>query len=299
MEAITAFCDLLEACLDNSLDPHPPADMLEAGSMQMALALHRPPQSYALGPPLDSYMLDRNIDAFEPLEFVDGRRKVAFTTRDQGVIALDLASRNVAKWNGPWPSSDPSRSPDGRWYTDRWDFVGVFDAATDQEVRRLTWERDSCEASTSNVVFSADSRLVAVSWSHEQHVRGWNIETAAYLGQFRVRPHEAALTFSPDGKLLFAGTRAGSHLFHLDSGYSIYSNQQQGAYSVGYHPDGDCLVARGPKSIYRVDLTSLRHCPAQRVSGILGIFRANRDVLCGLTQWASDWHRLELLSLDL
>lgn len=114
-----------------------------------------------------------------------------------------------------------------------------------------------------------------------------------------MRTHEAALTFIPDGKLLFAGTRSGSSLFHLDSGYTIYSNQQQGTYSVGCHPDGDCIVASDPKSIYRVDLTCLRDCPVYSFSETLKVFHANREVFCGLTEWASDWHRLEILSLDL
>lgn len=302
MEAVEAFCEHLEDCVEKCVAPDPSQELLEAMSLQLALVLHRSGQPDELGPPVQHFSLSCEPNAFEPLEFVNGGREIVFRSGET-IVSLDVMSGKAgARTKQEFPTDifrDLSRSPDGRFYTDRNDFVGVLEVATDAEFRRLAWDRNSAEACTVNVVFSPDSQLVAVSYAYDNAVRIWNVRRGDYLGEFIARDHEAALKFSPDGSLLFTGTKSGARLFHVNSGYAIYSNNIKQTYSVGYHPDGVGIIADkdGP-AIYHVDLTSLQDCKTQSALEILELFHAHRDKIVSAVNWTSDWVRLEHLSMD-
>jgi len=301
MEAVEAFCDHLEDCVEKCVAPDPSQELLEAMSMQLALVLHRPIQPDALGPPVQHFSLNCEPNAFDPIEFVNGGREIVFRSGET-IVSLDVMTGKAGEHTKQeFPTDifrDLSRSPDGRFYTDRNDFVGVFDVETDEEFRRLAWDRNSAGACTVNVAFSPDSQLVAVSYAYDNAVRIWNVHRGDYLGEFIACDHEAALKFSPDGSLLFTGTKSGARLFHLNSGYAIYSNNIKQTYAVGYHPDGVSIIADkdGP-AIYRVDLTSLQVCKTQSAVEILELFQAHRDKIVSAVNWTSDWVRLEHLSM--
>jgi len=301
MEAIEAFCEHLEDCVDKCADLNPSQELLEAMSLQLALVIHRPAQSDALGPPVQHFSLGCEPNAFDPIEFVNGGHEIVFRSGET-VVSLDLTTGNTAERTkqefSPDIFRDMSRSPDGRFCTDRNDFVGVFEVATGEKFRRLVWDRNSAEACTVNVEFSPDSQLVAVSYAYDNAVRIWNVHCGDYLGEFIACDHEAALKFSPDGSLLFTGTKSGARLFHLNSGYAIYSNNIKQTYAVGYHPDGVSIIADkdGP-AIYRVDLTSLQDCKTHSASEILELFHAHREKIVSAVNWTSDWVRLEHLSM--
>jgi WD40 repeat protein len=301
MEAVEAFCDHLEDCVEKCVAPNPAHELLEATSMQLALVLHRPIQPDGLGPPVQHFSLSCEPNAFDPIEFVNGGREIVFRSGET-IVSLDVMTGKAGEHTKQeFPADifrDLSRSPDGRFYTDRNDFVGVFEAATDEMFTRLAWDRNSAEACTVNVAFSPDSQLVAVSYAYDNAVRIWNVHRGDYLGEFIACDHEAALKFSPDGSLLFTGTKSGARLFHLNSGYAIYSNNIKQTYAVGYHPDGVSLIADkdGP-AIYRVDLTSLQDCKTQSAVEILDLYHAHREKIVSAVSWTSDWVRLEHLSM--
>jgi len=301
MEAVEAFCDHLEDCVEKCVAPNPAHELLEAMSMQLALVLHRPIQPDALGPPVQHFSLNCEPSAFEPIEFVNGGHEIVFRSGNT-IISLDLMTGKTAERTRQEFSTDTfrdmSRSPDGRFYTDRNDFVGVFEVATDEKFTRLAWDRNSAEACTVNVEFSPNSQLIAVSYAYDNAVRIWNVHRGDYLGEFSACDHEAALKFSPDGSLLFTGTKSGARLFHLNSGYAIYSNNIKQTYAVGYHPDGASIIADkdGP-AIYRVDLTSLQDCKTQSAVEIFDLYHAHREKIVSAVSWTSDWVRLEHLSM--
>lgn len=300
MEAVEAFCEHLEDCVEKCVAPGPSQELLEAMSMQLALVLHRSALSDELGPPIQHFSLSSEPNAFDPIEFIDGDQEIVFRS-GEAIVSLDLTTGNTAERTKqeflPGTFRDMSRSPDGRFYTDRNDFVGVFEVATDKKFRHLAWDRNSAEACTVNVEFSPDSQLVAVSYAYDNAVRIWNVHRGDYLGEFIACNHEAALKFSPDGSLLFTGTKSGARLFHLNSGYAIYSNNIKQTYAVGYHPDGVSVIADkdGP-AIYRVDLTSLQDCKTKSALEILELFHAHREKIVSATNWTSNWVRLEHLT---
>lgn len=300
MEAVEAFCDHLEDCVEKCVAPNPARELLEAMSMQLALVIHRPAQTDALGPPVQHFSLNCEPSAFEPIELVNGGREIVFRSGET-IVSLDLMTGTTAERTeqefSPDIFRDMSRSPDGRFYTDRNDFVGVFEVATGEKFRHLAWDRNSAEACTVNVVFSPDSQLVAVSYAYDNAVRIWNVHRGDYLGEFSACNHEAALKFSPDGSLLFAGTKSGARLFHLNSGYTIYSNSIKQTYAVGYQPDGVSVIADkdGP-AIYRVDLTSLQDRKTQSALEILELFCVHREKIVSAANWTSNWVRLEHLT---
>ena len=300
MEAVEAFCDHLEVCVDKDVAPNPPHKLLEAMSLQLALVLHRSARSDELGPPIQHFALSSEPNAFDPIEYINGDREIVYRSGET-IVSLDLATGNIAerttKEISPDVFRDVSRSPDGRVYTDRNDFVGVFEVATGEKFRQLAWDRNSTEACTVNVAFSPDSHLVAVSYAYDNAVRIWNVQSGDYLGEFNACDHEAALKFSPNGSLLFTGTKSGARLFHLNSGFAIYSNSIKRTYAVGYQPDGVSVVANkdGP-AIYRVDLTSLQDCKTQSALEILELFHAQREKIVSAVSWTSDWVRLDHLS---
>ncbi|MCR9196483.1 MAG: WD40 repeat domain-containing protein [Hyphomonas sp.] len=302
MEAVEAFCDHLEGCVDKDVAPNPSHELLEAMSMQLALVLHRPIQSDALGPPVQHFALSSEPNAFDPIEFIDGDREIVFRSGET-IISLDLTTGKAGSHTKQmFPTDifrDMSRSPNGRFYTDRNDFVGVFEEATDDEFMRLAWDRNSAEACTVNVEFSPDSLLVAVSYAYDNAVRIWNVHRRDYLGELRACDHEAALKFSPDGSLLFTGTKSGARLFHLNSGYAIYSNNIKQTYAVGYHSEGCSIVAdtAGP-AVYRVDLSTLGDCKVMSFLEILQLFQDHRDEIVSAVNWKSDWVRLDHLSMQ-
>ena len=119
------------------------------------------------------------------------------------------------------------------------------------------------------------------------------------LGELRACDHEAALKFSPDGSLLFTGTKSGARLFHLNSGYAIYSNNIKQTYAVGYHSEGCSIVAdtAGP-AVYRVDLSTLGDCKVMSFLEILQLFQDHRDEIVSAVNWKSDWVRLDHLSMQ-
>lgn len=297
MEAVEAFCEHLEDYVEKCVAPDPSRGLLEAMSMQLALVLHRPIQSDALGPPVQHFSLSCEPNAFDPIEFVNGGREIVFRSGET-VVSLDvMTAKTGERTKQEFPPDifrDMSRSPDGRFYTDRYDFVGVFEVATDEKFRRLAWNRNSAEACTVNVAFSPDSHLVAVSYTYDNAVRIWNVHRGDYLGEFIACDHEAALKFSPDGSLLFTGTKSGARLFHLNSGYAIYSNNIKQTYAVGYHPEGVSIVAyaTGP-AIYRVDLSAIGDGKVMSVLEILQLFHAHRENIASAVNWTSDWVRLE------
>lgn len=301
MEAVEAFCEHLEDCVEKCVAPDPSQELLEAMSLQLALVLHRSGHPDALGPPVQHFSLSCEPNAFEPLEFVNGGREIVFRS-EETIVSLDVMSgKSGVRTKQAFPTdiiSDMSRSPDGRFYTDRNDFVGVFEVATDEMFTQLAWDRNSAGACTVNVEFSPDSQLVAVSYAYDNAIRIWNVLRGEYLGEFIAHDHEAALKFSPDGGLLFTGTKSGARLFHLNSGYAIYSNNIKQTYSVGFHPAGVSVIADkdGP-TIYRVDLTRLQECKTQSALEILELFHAHREKIVSAVNWTSDWVRLGHLSM--
>tara|TARA_R110002124_G_scaffold75998_8_gene203748 strand:- start:6707 stop:7618 length:912 start_codon:yes stop_codon:yes gene_type:complete len=301
MEAVEAFCDHLEDCADKCVAPNPSAELLEAMSIQLALVLHRSAPLDGMGPPVQHFSSSCEPNAFDPIEFVNDGREIVFRSGET-IVSADLMTGKTAERTrqecSPDMFRDMSRSPDGRFYTDRNDFVGVFEVATGDEFRRLSWDRNSAEACTVNVEFSPDSKLVAVSYAYDNAVRIWNVHRGDYLGEFVACDHESALKFSPDGILLFAGTKSGARLFHLTSGYAIYSNNIKQTYAVGYHPDGMSVVADtiGP-AIYRVDISAASDAKVMSVPEILERFHTHREKIASAVHWTSDWARLAHLSM--
>lgn len=301
MEAVEAFCDHLEDCVAKCVAPSPSTELLEAMSMQLAIVLHRSAPLDGMGPPVQHFSSGCEPNAFDPIEFVNGGREIVFRSGNT-IISFDLMTGKTVERTrqecSPDLFRDRFRSPDGRFCTDRHDFVGVFDAVTGDEIRRLDWDRNSAEACTVNVEFSPDSQWVAVSYAYDNSVRVWNVHSGDYLGAFVANNHEAALKFSPDGTLLFAGTKSGARLFHLKSGYAVYSNDIRQTYAVGYHPDGMSVVADtiGP-AIYRVDISAVSDSKVMSALEIFERIHTHRVKIASAVHWTSDWARLAHLSV--
>lgn len=302
MDAITALCEHLEACLKNDADPNPPQSLLEAVSMQFALAQHGIDQLETIGPPITCYSIERSPDVFNPLVYIADDDSIAFGY-DSMIATLGLSDgriREMPERDFPYKYyQDRSRSPDGRYYVDMRDYVGVFDAKTDRELTRLRWERGSSEASTSFVVFSQDSRFIAVSYGDDTAIRVWRAESWQLLGEFAAKGHEAVLEFSPDGRFLLVGARFGIDLLHLETWCTVYSYRTEGPNSIGYHPSGEAIFgATVDPSIYAVDLSPLSDRQTLAIEQIL----SKQDLLRTLQQNArsisSSWRTLLLLTYE-
>lgn len=293
VEAVSAFCEQLENCQKLKREPVLEPQLAEAMSLQLALAMHGLDKTGSLSPPSVHFEVSHSPDTFSTLEFFGADQKVAFNSEGQ-VFCLDLETSKLAQLeSNHCLFRDRSKSTDGRFFTDKHDFVGLYDSRTDELIRRFSWSRDSAGACTVNVAFSNDEELLAVSYAYDSTVRLWNVSSGALVNELQAADHEAAIQFSPDSKFLFAGTKNGARLFHLASGLAIYSNTIKQSYAVGYSPDGKCVVSDfGGPAICQVDLSALHSADQNTANEIVQSVQQRRQAILNSASAGSDWERL-------
>lgn len=248
MQAIEAFCAHLEVCLETGKLVEPDHALLEAVSVQLSLAIEQ-----VSNPDFcRSVPLDQVPDTFGPVNVASDESSAIYAcdgTTKKVSLAPPFRSMRAEHVEG---LADPSRSPDAQYYTDRCDFVGVYDVKADTLIRRLSWDRDSAEACTVNVAFSKDSSLVAVSYAYDNSVRIWRLNAEHHLSECRAPDHEAAICFNADGRLLLAGTKSGTRLFHVVTGLSVLTLPTRQTYALGMHPADQFFVVEDKGPQFRV-----------------------------------------------
>ena len=255
-------------------------DLLKLFSQQLALTLDAKPGSS--GPPRRAIKLEEAPDAFDPILYARDQQRIYYRA-ESGNACINIHTGRAE----PLPleaeqmlSRDFSCSPDGQLYTDRNDYVGIFESATGRELNRLSWERHDTAACTVNVVFSPDGQLIAVSYAYDHYIRIWNIKTNHYLGEYAAPNHEAALAFNPDGNFLFAGTKSGVCLFDVDSRLRIFHHRTRGSYNVGYAPSGRSVIASaGHDELNLFDLKALFQPLPTSLDNILNVVVEHEEKL--------------------
>jgi WD40 repeat protein len=143
-----------------------------------------------------------------------------------------------------------SFSPDGKWFVAGAQLnepLGIFDAATGREVRRI-----SCRATTSTV--SPDSTRLAVSSDQnakgesETVVRLFDLASGKETAQFPLGDGHSPsrLTFGPDGKTLACSRSNPSCILDCSTGRVLQrfsTSVQWVPWDVAFSPDGKTLVA--------------------------------------------------------
>lgn len=131
------------------------------------------------------------------------------TTTD---LTLWDATTGKARWKTEWDDHWTQRvaySPDGRWVAAAgWEGICILEAATGSEWHAI---KSPSRAEVSSLVFSADSRMLAVgAHPRERGSEGvvWLWETATGKQRATFTGHAGdvtALAFAPDGRLLASG----------------------------------------------------------------------------------------------
>lgn len=299
MEALAVFCKHLEQCREHAREPSATGPLLEAMSVQLALALDGMEKTGDLCAPSRSVQAPRSPDTFTSFEFPGPDRHAVFKSEGDTYL-LDLESGDMTRIDyGISMFPDRSRSPDGRYYTDRQDFVGLIDARSHALVRRFSWSRSSSPSCVANVSFSPDSRRLAVSYAYDTNIRLWDTRNGVLVRELAAPDHEACIQFSPDGAYLFAGTKNGAQLFHLMSGLAVYSNRVRQIHAVGYSPSGRSAVTdSGGGRVHQIDLSALVGADTKSVASILETIQVQRDNIRRFTGSRSDWQRLIRLADD-
>ncbi len=154
--------------------------------------------------------------------------------------------RGKAMRPGADSSFHGSFSPDGKWFVGAaslQDPLGIFDAATGREVRRIT-----CSALTSAV--SPDSKRLAVSSCQDDKgeratvIRLFDLATGKQTAQFRFAANDSfhALAFAPDGKTLACGFSDHACLLDLATGRVLHRLPGR-PLSPTFTRDGKTLIA--------------------------------------------------------
>lgn len=285
------MADYLGACYQHAREPEPEPELLKSFAMYLELLLDVG-ECGGLGPPVRTFTVDEEPLAFGRMEFSPDARRLLYEG-PSGMVCLDANSGRRAV---PAPedqshyATDRWRSSDGRLTTDRQDFVGILDASG-RVLRRLIWERDSSEACTVNRAFNPDGRLIAVSYAYDSSVRLFEVDTGTLIAELHAPDHEAQLAFSPDQRLLLAGTKSGVRLFLLASGLSVLPPPRRRTNTVAYHPEGTAVVVSddGP-ALHRIDVRSLSNAYASDFDTVCQRVLDNEALL--LTHPGTIWQTL-------
>jgi RNA polymerase sigma factor (sigma-70 family) len=148
--------------------------------------------------------------------------------------------------------------------------IRLWDTATGKELRRLPWQDGTV---ATRLVFTRDGKGI-VSAHHvpkpipgkgfvEGSLRLWDVDTARLLRRFRgAAGHEAALSISPDGKMLAASTREAIVLWEVASGKERgqFAGHRDSVWSLAFSPDGRLLASgSGDHTAIVWDITGLRN----------------------------------------
>lgn len=260
MDALAAFSEYLQSRIDTGEDVLLDPGLHQSFSLRLALLLDGYKATGTVGPGVQKLSVEEGPEVFEHLNYSATGESIFYLSKVGPVHIRVSDGAPLPPPKGFEVSSRPNRkSDDGAYYADGNDFVGVFENATGRQVSQLSWQRDSFEACTVNVAFSHDNQHVAVSYAYDNAVRVWALESGEYLGEFKAPDHEAALSFSPDGKFLLAGTKCGSVLFCLETKLWVYRNTTRQIFSVGYHPLGkSCAIGSAENHIEIIDLGAMQ-----------------------------------------
>lgn len=297
MSALTAFSDVLQDRINGTATGPINSSLLEAFSMCLSLALETGGNSETPGPTTRKIPVKAQLDAFTPIIFVNQDTQLLYQTEsDMACIRLSDGVAVPAPANAAAFFKNGNESPDGLYQTDRSDFVRVFEKGSKEEAMQLSWPRSSREACTVNVVFSPDNRLIAVTYAYDSAIRLWDFQSKSYLGEMPAADHEAALAFSPDSRFLFAGTKSGVDLFHVESGLSIWHHRAKQCYSVGYSSDGLlCAYDENDPHIVTVNLQALGTPISGGMDQILDVILEHWNVWEGQMQWEAVYYQAGLL----
>ena len=265
--------------------------------MCLSLALETGGNSGRPGPITRKIPVKTQLDAFTPLIFVNQDTLLLYQTEsDMACFRLSDGVTVPPPANAAAFFKDGNESPDGLYQTDKNDFVRVFEKRSKKEVMQLSWPRSSTEACTVNVVFSPDNRFIAASYAYDSVIRLWDFQRKIYMGEMPTADHEAALAFSPDSRFLFAGTKSGVDLFHIESRLSIWHHRAKQCYSVGYSSDGlFCAYDENDPHIVTVNLQALGTPISGGMDKILDVILEHWNVWEGHIQWEEVYYQAGLL----
>src|SRR5262249_48508182 len=122
----------------------------------------------------------------------------------------------------------------------------VWDVTSGKEIRRLDWNLKGRISSTAT---SADGRLVAAGDGDSGDVLVWDLRSGGQKFVFTFDKNESTLkclAFSPDGKLLAAGTSDGPlYVWDMTTGKERHKLKHSEVTSLAFAPDGRMFVSAG------------------------------------------------------
>jgi WD40 repeat protein len=223
----------------------------------------------------------------------DGKT-LAFGGIDTAVRLVSLEGKPAVEkvWDQPAPEGNVETlafSPDGKVLAcgKGMGAIRLWDVAAGAELRPLA----SPDSRVTGIAFSPDGTVLASS-GHQNGaavVRLWNVATGQVSFTLRMSGyvHAWCVAFSPDGKTLAAGLQPDEvWLWTLDTGQQVTRLTAMGSVVrwLGFHPDGQTLVAAGDltgNAVYVWDLATRKHrLLSGHGSGVLtGAWRADGRLL--------------------
>lgn len=201
------------------------------------------------------------------LAFSTDSRQLAVGSQDSGIVIFDVRTGKVLRtYETRFSINALAFSPDGRHLAGGSFTIAVWDLQNGKIVKTLEGHRDSLRA----IAFSPDSRLLA-SGSKDKTARLWNLETGETVRTFqtespvtlRLRTRNLHLkwkmpinsvVFSPDGKLLAAGTGPNIQVWDVATGDAVKTllGHERSVTGVVFLPDGKSLVSASLDNTARI-----------------------------------------------
>jgi len=127
-----------------------------------------------------------------------------------------------------------------------------------------------------SVAFSPDGKY-AISGSHDQTIRLWDIRTGRELRIFkRHKGSVSSVTFSPNGRYALSGSEDKTiRLWDIATGkeVKVFKGHKSGVYSVAFSPDGSYILSGGEDRTLRLwDIKTGR-----KVRSFNGFFKGHSD----------------------
>jgi WD40 repeat protein len=207
----------------------------------------------------------RRLPASGPLDFTPDGRVLAVGGAREGVSLWDVASGKCLR-TPTLPPSEVSGScravrftADGKTVA-----VGLGDQAylVDMVTAKVVSRLDAHRSTIDDIAFAPDTKTVALATA-DPSVQLWDLATRKLIR--RLGPDKERLflrvAISPDGKMLAAGSRDGTPLWHPATGEDLgrLEVKMGGVVGLAFTPDGKTLLSAGEDGkVYIWDVPGLK-----------------------------------------